>query len=121
MRYKREDITLRNIRAFIEGNIRYKLYYSKYSFIRNLIPKHIKEQIDIRIKIMRKECFDNGYCVECGCKTTALQMAKKSCDGNCYPELVSRKVWKFIKSDDYKNFRYNRKLGRFIKNRQKTK
>jgi len=70
--------------------MRYKIYYSKNKF---LIRKHILEQIDFRIKVMNKECYDKGYCIKCGCHTTALQMCNKSCDGNCYPEMMSKKDW----------------------------
>lgn len=38
-------------------------------------------------------CYERGECIECGCQTTALQMANKTCEGNCYPPMMSKKVW----------------------------
>lgn len=83
-------ITLSNIIAYIQGKFRYKLYYSCYNF---LIPKHIKEQIDYRIKVMDRECYMKGACKICGCETTALQMANKACPKPCYPKMVNKKKW----------------------------
>ena len=75
---------------YLQGNYRYKLYYSKLRF---LLRKHIREQIKFRIRIMDKECYDNGECKMCGCKTTALQMANKACDKPCYPPMMNSKEW----------------------------
>lgn len=84
---------IRDMMAYIQGNVRYKLYYSKWQC---LIRKHIKEQIDFRIKVMDRECYNNGSCKICGCETTALQMANKPCDKPCYPRMYSKKVWKEV-------------------------
>lgn len=80
-----------NIYHFTVGTIRYKLYYSKYSW---LIRKHIAEQIEYRISVMDEECYKNGSCKICGCKTTALQMASKQCPKPCYPPMMNKKDWK---------------------------
>lgn len=88
---KKAPINLANIIAYITGNVRYQLYYSKYKF---LIRTHIREQIDFRIKVMDKACYENGECVICGCQTTALQMSNKACDKPCYPRMLSKKRWK---------------------------
>ncbi len=85
---------IKDVIAYIQGNVRYKLYYSKYSW---LIPGYIKEQIMSRIGSMRLECFEQGSCVECGCRTTHLQMANKACDGNCYPIMVGKSKWQYMK------------------------
>jgi hypothetical protein len=42
---------------------------------------------------MEPECFNNGVCIKCGCTTTALQMANKSCNGECYPIMMDKKTW----------------------------
>ena len=86
---------MKNIWAYIQGNIRYRLYYSYLNF---LIPLHIREQINYRIKSMDRECYHNGSCKMCGCRTTHLQMANKACNKPCYPGMVSRRTWKFWKS-----------------------
>ena len=87
-------INLKNIIAYVQGKLRYKLYYSKYKW---LIRKHIREQIDFRIKYMNKVCFLSGSCEICGCETTALQMADKACDNPCYPKIMSKYYWKIFK------------------------
>ena len=84
-------ITISNVLSFIIGHIRYKLFYSKYKF---LLRKHIRQQIEFRIKYMDQECYQNGSCKFCGCTTTALQMANKACDKPCYPEMMDKTNWK---------------------------
>jgi hypothetical protein len=91
-----EKITFKNIKAYIQGHIRYRLYYSKYKW---LIPLHIREQIDMRIYSMNEECFKQGSCIKCGCQTTHLQMANKKCDGECYPEMLSLIKWNYLKKN----------------------
>lgn len=87
-------INLKNIIAYTQGNLRYKLYYS---WFKCLIPKHVLEQIDVRIRSMNQECYNMGSCIKCGCQTTHLQMANKSCEGNCYPVMLSKKQWGYFK------------------------
>lgn len=78
------QVTWKNVKAYIQGNLRYKLYYSNFKF---LIPKYIREQIEIRINSIPEECLMSGQCQLCGCTTTALQMADKSCDKPCYTAM----------------------------------
>lgn len=82
---------------YLQGNIRYRLYYSKFSF---LIRKHVMEQINFRISVMNKECYDNGECIKCGCATTALQMCNKMCKGMCYPPMMWWHEWEAFKDGD---------------------
>lgn len=86
--------TLKNIIAYIQGKLRYKLYYSNFAF---LIRPHIREQIQARINSMDKQCYNEGQCKMCGCQTTALQMANKACDKPCYPRLLTRSEWWLLK------------------------
>lgn len=78
---------------YILGNYRYKLYYSTKESIRRLMRTHIREQIDFRIKMMDSQCYYDGSCKLCGCETTALQMANKSCDKPCYPRMINKVEW----------------------------
>ena len=87
-------LNFKNIIAYMQGNFRYRLYYSKFNF---LIPLYIREQIDSRIESMKVECYNDGSCIMCGCKTTALQMANKPCNGDCYPKMLTRKEWSYLK------------------------
>lgn len=86
------EVNKENVISYFVGNFRYKLYYSKY--FKWLIRNHIKKQIEFRINVMDTKCYLKGSCKLCGCNTTALQMAKKSCDKPCYPPLVGKKVYK---------------------------
>ena len=97
----KHKITIKNVWYYLQGNLRYKLYYSRF---KKLIRKHILEQIEFRINSMDKFCYNNGSCKLCGCKTTALQMANKACDKPCYPKMLSKKdwnSWKKIKDTKY--------------------
>lgn len=80
-----------NIAAYLLGNFRYKVYYSKN--FKWLIRTHIQEQIEFRIKVMERDCYQDGACKMCGCTTTALQMANKSCEKPCYPPMFTEKKW----------------------------
>ena len=86
-------IVIKDIWYFIQGSIRYTLFYGNFAF---LIPKHIREQIKYRIRVMDRGCYSAGECKICGCTTTALQMANKSCPKPCYPPMKSKKEWKEI-------------------------
>jgi len=89
-------INLKNVLAYIQGNVRYWIYYSKY--FKWLMRRFIREQISARIESMERECYDNGICKLCGCSTTALQMSNKPCDKPCYPKMMSRNLWKAFKA-----------------------
>lgn len=96
----RRRITLGNIWSYLLGNYRYKLYYSYLWLgkdISFLIRGYIREQIKVRINSMDRDCYTNGECKICGCSTTALQMADKSCDNPCYPDMLSKDVWEGLK------------------------
>ena len=95
---KKAKPTLKNIIAYIQGKLRYKLYYSNFVF---LIRPHIREQIQARINSMDKQCYNEGQCKMCGCQTTALQMANKACYKPCYPSMLSKKKWNWFKKVKY--------------------
>ena len=90
----KEKTTTKNIIAYLQGNFRYKLFYSKY--FHWLMRSHIREQIEYRINSMNRTCFENGSCIKCGCQTTHLQMANKSCRGECYPRMHDSHLWKTL-------------------------
>lgn len=92
-RFFKGEYSINDIIDFFRGNIRYWLWYNKYK-LHVLIPLHIRQQINMRINIMDKECYNSGSCKLCGCKTTHLQMANKSCEKPCYPPIMKKKVWK---------------------------
>ena len=87
-------INFTNIIGYIQGKVRYKVYYNFFNW---LIREHIKEQIEWRIMVMEKSCYTSGACMLCGCSTTALQMANKPCDKPCYPGMMNSRKWKDFK------------------------
>ena len=47
---------------------------------------------------MNKECYNQGSCIKCGCKTTHLQMSNKACKGLCYPSMMNKRKWNLLKN-----------------------
>lgn len=74
---------------YFQGNTLYWLYV-KCNW---LLPKYIKEQYHYRLNIMNSKCLLSGQCVICTCNTPMLQLAFKSCDGNCYPRIMNPYKW----------------------------
>lgn len=96
---KKARVTLRNIWYYLQGNIRYRLYYSKQLYginLKWLLPNWLIEQIEMRVDSMDKQCYNEGSCKICGCKTTELQFCDKPCDKPCYPSMLSRKKWEIF-------------------------
>lgn len=85
---------LSNIKSYLVGKWRYKLYNSHCCY--GLLRTHIEEQIEFRIEHMQDECYNNGSCTLCGCETPALQMSDKACDKPCYPSMMNKKEWKLF-------------------------
>jgi len=93
----RNRVTIRNMFYYVQGNMRYRLYYSWFKW---LLREHIREQIIFRINSMNRLCYDRGSCIVCGCVTTQLQMSDKACAGSCYPKMFSKKDWNNLKFRD---------------------
>lgn len=86
-----------HIKKYLEGY--FKFYYYKYFAMRGK-PAHIKEQVLYRMAASKK-CFENGACLICGCPTTeAFYIVKESCEGNCYPKMMSADKWKKFKQEN---------------------
>lgn len=85
-----KEINLKNIWFFNQGWFRYWVYYKGPEW---LLRKHIREQIDVRIASMDRECYNSGSCKICGCATTALQMSDKACEKPCYPAMLNKYLW----------------------------
>jgi hypothetical protein len=93
IKFLKFEYSIKDIIDFFRGNIRYWFYYHNKFFIR----KHILEQIEYRVSVMDRECYNSGSCKICGCNTIHLQMANKSCEGNCYPKMMNKKDWRKLK------------------------
>lgn len=92
----RSQVSARDVLYFVQGQFRYLLYYSSNKVLYSLMRNHIREQIRYRIRIMNSTCYNSGSCIYCGCATTALQMASKTCDGGEYPPMVNSTTWKLF-------------------------
>lgn len=103
-------LKIKDVFYYIQGNVRYHLYY-KGSILKCLLSQHVIEQFEWRLQQMDKECLNKGQCKICGCETTALQMANKACDKPCYPPLMNAFAWNRFKSvidfKIYKKFKNN--------------
>lgn len=82
---------------FIQGHYREWLYYTYPALLR----KHIKEQIDWRMIVVDKECWNTGACKICGCSQPALLMSDKACDKPCYFSMLNKKSWRFFKDFNF--------------------
>ena len=83
---------------YFRGNIRYWLFYH----IPWLLSTTTTQQFLFRVRVMNKDCFNNGECVVCGCRTLNLQFSNKGCEGHCYPKMMSKSKWKeFIGGKPY--------------------
>ena len=83
---------IKNIWYYIQGNVRKFLYYN----FKILLPRHIIEQIEFRLKLTDKACYNQGFCEICGCNIPGLQMANKSCPKPCYPKIMDRLTWRLF-------------------------
>ena len=92
MKWIKGEHSFSDIVDYFRGNLRYWIYYKPF-LKKLLIRTHIREQIELRLRMMDSECYSQGSCKICGCKTTALQMANKPCDKPCYPAIMNRKEW----------------------------
>ena len=107
---------MKKIISWFQGWSRYFLYYSKEIIkidLSWLIRKHIREQIEVRINSMNRECYNSGSCIKCGCATTALQMANKACEGDCYPSMLNKSIWKGL-MEVQENCRYFSTIDRSV-------
>ena len=91
----KNEINLSLAIDFLLGTYRYEVYFLNQWWLRDFIV----DQYECRISSMNPKCYSDGQCVLCGCQTTALQMAKKSCDAPCYPPLMNKKEWGAFKEN----------------------
>ena len=88
---------LDKIYSYTTGNSRYLMY--RIPVVALIIPKHIREQFEIRKKSADLVCSLLGKCKECGCKTPALHFADQACEGLCYPDFLSKEDFKALKEN----------------------
>lgn len=97
----------KNVYYFIQGKTRKLLF--NHPKLNRLLPLHIFEQINYRVFVMDKECWNNGACKICGCEVPGLQMANKACPKPCYPKMMNKRDWDTYKYFNKVEFFYRRK------------
>ena len=89
---KLSDITLKNIKAFVEGNAR--MLGDNFG----VVDKHIQEQVAYRAALC-SDCMEAGKCTYCGCKVPGKLYVKESCNkGDRFPNMMDKEEW-----EEYKN------------------
>lgn len=92
------QITLPNIRDYIQGNVLFALNAH--------LPKHIKEQIEFRAYAC-SDCLMNTKCLVCTCKTPAMFYSPNKVDKKLrWAQFLNENQWTALKNniDIYKKF-----------------
>lgn len=89
-----KEITLSNIRSYLEGNGQRILEELK------LQPKHIQEQIAYRRLLCKNDCAVQNKCIKCGCDFKGKTSVQQSCNPNRFPDLMSKNDWTKFKKDN---------------------
>jgi len=92
MKIGKYNLTLKNVKAFIQGNLRYlnEKYELDIDFIK--LKDYQQEQVVFREMIADRECITNEEC-KCACPIPKLFYADKTCDEECYPEMMDENNW----------------------------
>ncbi len=87
-------ITLKNIKAYIEGNTQMTLDGL------GLKPDYYKEQIAYRM-LQCRDCMSKGECSYCGCSVPGKLYVTQSCNnGKRFPDLMDEEDWNKYKEDN---------------------
>ena len=95
MKAGKHDITMKNIHAYLQGNLR--MLTEQYGPDYLKMDTHIKEQIIFRMDVSNPECIEQKECKECHCTIPNLMYANKQCGGACYPEMMDADKWEEFK------------------------
>ena len=88
-------INLPNIKGYLQAH--YREILKDFDFL----PKHIQEQAEWRLKQVAKkspECLENDSCKICTCQVTSKVFEDRACEGNCYPQMMSKEQWEIYKT-----------------------
>ena len=92
MEKKKPQVTIKNIKAYIEGNT--NMFLSDL----RVQPIHLQEQYAYRMLQCKDDCVVNKECKYCGCKVPGKLYTSKSCNnGERFPDLMSAKEWEEFK------------------------
>ena len=82
-----KNITLKNIKSFIDGNIKNIIHKTVG------LPEHIKEQYYYRLYLCKDDCLESGKCKVCGCPTMLKAFTKKACNPDRLLDLMPGGEW----------------------------
>jgi hypothetical protein len=89
---KLKEITLTNIKSFIEGTSK-ELYNTLIG-----LPIHTQEQVAYRHEKCKKDCIPKKGCKHCGCEPIGKHFVNKSCNGGeRFPDLMGAEEWETFK------------------------
>lgn len=91
---KLNQISVKNIKSFIEGNL---AYYTDKIYD---LPDYIKEQYYYRLYQCKDDCLITGRCKMCTCPTLKKAFAKDSCNPGVILDLMPGGVWRQYKIDN---------------------
>ena len=89
-----KEITLSNIKSYLEGNGQRILEELK------LQPKHIQQQIAYRRLLCNNDCAVQNKCIKCGCDFKGKTSVQQSCNPERFPDLMSKNDWNKFKKDN---------------------
>lgn len=100
---KINQINLKNIKGFIQGNYRNAL--KRFG----QLPSYIEEQSRWRlhqVELKSPECFSKDECIHCGCKVSLKVFEERACSNTpaCYPVMMNESEWETFKTNVYDNF-----------------
>ena len=94
MKDNKPKITLANILAFFEGNI--KMLGDRFG----QLPAYQKEQVLYRAEICKDTCVPTGKCLECGCSLPGKFYSSRSCNkGKKFPDMMMPGEWRDFKKE----------------------
>lgn len=80
------EINLKNIKSFLQGNLRYYVNKVKH------YPEHIREQYRYRLYTCKDTCLKTGLCENCGCPTVKKAFASEACSDK-FPDFMTGHDW----------------------------
>lgn len=87
-------ITLKNIKAYIEGNIQMRLDGL------GMKPEYYKEQIAYRM-LQCRDCLQQGQCKYCDCDVPGKLYVSESCNGGKrFPDIMNEEDWNLYKEQN---------------------
>lgn len=91
----KDYLSMSNISNFINGT------FNKLKDDFELLQPHIKEQALYRA-ILCKPCYDNGSCLECGCKTPDMFYSVNKTDANGkWGKMLNADAWEIFKQNNH--------------------